>query len=44
MIKLQLKGLLARDLWDMSEYSQILNPSSEIYKAGLKAIGIKEEK
>ncbi len=41
MIKLQLKALLARDLWDMSEYYQIMNEISEIYKAGLKAI--KEE-
>ncbi|MBQ9641799.1 MAG: S41 family peptidase [Bacteroidaceae bacterium] len=43
MLKLQLKALLARDLWDMSEYAQIMNPSNEIYLAGLKAIGIKIE-
>ena len=38
MVKVQLKALLARDLWDMSEYFQIMNPTSEIYTAGLKAI------
>ena len=40
MVKLQLKALLARDLWDTSEYCQIMNPSNEIYLAGLKAIGV----
>lgn len=42
MVKIQLKALLARDLWDMNEYFQIINPTSEIYAAGLKAL--KEEK
>jgi carboxyl-terminal processing protease len=42
MIKLQLKALLARDLWDMNEYFQIINPTSEIYLSGIKAL--KEEK
>jgi len=37
-IKVQLKALLARDIWDLSEYYQIMNPSSEIYMAGLKAL------
>ena len=40
-LRIQLKALLARDLWDMSEYFQIINPSLEIYRQGLKAI--KEE-
>ena len=40
-LKVQLKALLARDLWDMNEYFQIFNPSNEIYKEGLRAI--KEE-
>lgn len=40
-VKLQMKALLARDLWDMSEYFQIINETSDIYKAGLKAL--KEE-
>jgi len=39
MVKVQLKALLARDLWDMSEYFQIMNPTSEIYTAGMKALG-----
>ena len=38
MVKVQLKALLARDLWDMSEYFQIINPTSEIYTAGMKAM------
>ena len=41
-IKLQLKALLARDLWSMSEYFQIINPLNEIYRQGLEAI--KDEK
>lgn len=41
VLRIQLKALLARDLWDMNEYFQILNPSLEIYRHGLKAI--KEE-
>ena len=39
-VKLTLKGLLARDLWDMSEYYQIVNPETDIYQAGLKVLGI----
>ncbi|MDE5739927.1 MAG: hypothetical protein K2H92_06405, partial [Bacteroidaceae bacterium] len=38
MLKLQLKALVARDLWDMSEYFQIINPTNEIYQCGLEAI------
>ncbi len=38
MIKIQLKALLARDLWDMNEYFQIINPINEIYIEGLKAL------
>ena len=41
-LKIQLKALLARDLWDMSEYFQIINPLNEIYLKGLEAI--KDEK
>ena len=37
-VKLTLKGLLARDLWDMSEYYQIVNPETDIYQAGLKVL------
>lgn len=38
MLNLQLKALVARDLWDMSEYFQIINATNEIYQQGLEAI------
>ena len=38
MLCLQLKALVARDLWDMSEYYEIINPSNEIYQQGLQAL------
>ena len=41
-VKLTLKGLLARDLWDMSEYYQIVNPETDIYQAGLKVLRMKQ--
>lgn len=31
MIKTQLKALVARDLWEMSEYFQIINETNDIY-------------
>ena len=37
-LRLQLKALVARDLWDMSEYFQIINSTNEIYQRGLEAI------
>ena len=40
-IKSQLKALVARDLWDMSEYYQVINPMNAIYNKGVEAI--KEE-
>ena len=50
MLKAQSKALIARDLWDMSEYYEIMNPYNEIFVQGLKAIkdekmfeGIKQE-
>lgn len=33
-----MKALVARDLFSSSEYYEIINPISEIYKQGLKAI------
>ena len=36
LVKVQLKALLARDLWDLSEYYQIMNPTTEIYRKGLE--------
>ena len=35
MIKLQIKALIARDLWDMSEYFEIINEQSDIVKKAL---------
>lgn len=37
-LRLQIKALVARDLFSSSEYYEILNPISEIYKNGLEAI------
>ena len=42
MLTLQLKAYIARDLFDMSEYVEIINSTSEIYQRGLEAI--KDEK
>ena len=35
-LKLQLKALVARDLWDMSEYYGIFNEQSDIVKQALE--------
>ena len=35
---LQLKALIARDIWDMSEYFSIINESSEIVRKALEVI------
>lgn len=37
-LKTQLKALVARDLFDMSEYFQIINETSDIVKAGLREV------
>ena len=37
-MKLQLKALIARDLWDMNEMYQILNEENDILKRGLKTL------
>ena len=37
-LRLQLKSLIARDLWDMSEYFSVFNESSEIVKKALEVI------
>jgi len=37
-LKLQLKALIARDLWDMSEYFSIFNEESDIVKKALEVI------
>ncbi len=37
-LSLQLKALIARDLWDMSEYFSVFNESSEMVKKALEVI------
>ena len=37
-LKLQLKALIARDLWDMSEYFSIFNEESDVVKKALEVI------
>lgn len=39
MLKNQLKALVARDLWDMSEYFEIINESSRIVKKAIEVLG-----
>jgi carboxyl-terminal processing protease len=34
-LRVQLKALIARDLWDMNEYFRIFNESSDIVKRAL---------
>ena len=38
LLKLQLKALVARDLWDMSEYYSIFNESSDIVQKALELL------
>ena len=38
LIRLQLKALIARDLWDMNEYFQIINQDNESYKRAIDII------
>ena len=42
-LKLQLKALLARDLWDMSQYFSVFNEKNEIVMKGLEVITKEEE-
>ena len=37
-IRLQLKALIARDIWDMSEYFSVINERSEIVKKALEIV------
>ena len=37
-MKLQIKALIARDIWDMNEMYQILNTENDILKKGLEAL------
>lgn len=38
MLKVQLKALVARDIWDMSEYFHIINESSDIVQKAIEVI------
>ena len=38
LLRLQMKALIARDLWDMSEYWSIMNEDSEAVKKALEVI------
>lgn len=38
LLKQQLKALIARDLWDMNEYYQIMNNETDIYKKGVEVV------
>ena len=40
LLSLQLKALIARDLWDMSEYYAVMNDDSEIVKKALEILGV----
>ncbi|MDT3387388.1 MAG: S41 family peptidase, partial [Bacteroidota bacterium] len=37
-LRTQLKALIARDLWDMSEYFQVINEENDIVQQGVKAV------
>ena len=37
-LSLQLKALIARDIWDMSEYFSVFNESSEMVRKALEVI------
>ncbi len=39
VLSLQLKALIARDLWDMTEYYSVINEDSEIVKQALELLG-----
>lgn len=40
MLKTQLKALIARDLWDMSEYYKIINNTSHVVQKALEVITV----
>jgi carboxyl-terminal processing protease len=42
-IELIFKALVARDLWDMSEYFQIVNPTDDAYKKAIEIISSSKE-
>lgn len=42
LMRLQLKALIARDLWDMSEYYQVINESNESVRKALELLKEKD--
>ena len=38
LIRTQLKALMARDLWDISEYYQVINTANESVKQALRVL------
>ncbi|MDR0542073.1 MAG: S41 family peptidase [Dysgonamonadaceae bacterium] len=43
LIKLQMKSLIARDLWDMNEYYQIINQENHVLKKAMEIISDTKE-
>lgn len=43
LIKLQIKALIARDIWDMNEYFQIINDENESLKKAIEIINNSKE-
>ncbi|MBR5634979.1 MAG: S41 family peptidase [Prevotella sp.] len=39
MLQMQLKALIARDIWDMNEYFAIINEQNHIVRRGLEVLG-----
>ena len=39
MLRMQLKALIARDIWDMNEYFAIINEQNHIVQRGLDVMG-----
>lgn len=39
MLKIQLKALIARDIWDMSQYYQIINEENHIVRKAVELLG-----
>lgn len=44
LIKIQLKALIARDLWDMNEYFQVMNQSNKSVQKALEILNTNEYK
>ena len=42
LLKVQLKALIARDLWDMSHFYEVYNPTDETVMKGLEIIRSKD--